>query len=243
MSSNISIASSDSDVFSVEQISNEPSPQRNNSPNILNSTEISHTHTARMPSVSSITSPEPQTLTIHNDSKEPAMPYGFGRQLPIVPPSLNDLNLPPNPLNILATMAVVTHTQDDNNDDYRPQSPEPYELSPILTPRWKSAPLTVGRRLTRRQTTTHFTPMTNPGEYFFCHQLQPRRRPESWKRNWASESPFQKEGECRSTSAKPAVRQSPQQRTSQVHQPRTRTSKTLKLIYELLNLWFFHLDI
>ena len=52
MSSNIPIDSVDSDVFFVEQISNEPSPQRNNSPNILNSTEISHTHTAGMPSVS-----------------------------------------------------------------------------------------------------------------------------------------------------------------------------------------------
>ena len=61
------------------------------------------------------------------------MPYGFGRQLPIVRPSLNDLNLLPNPFNILATMAVVTHTQDDN-DDYSPQSPEPYELSSISTP-------------------------------------------------------------------------------------------------------------
>ena len=61
------------------------------------------------------------------------MPYGFGPQLPIVPPSLNDLNLPPNPFNILATMAVVTHTQDDN-DDYSPQSPEPSDPSATLTP-------------------------------------------------------------------------------------------------------------
>ena len=36
-------------------------------------------------------------------------------------------------------------------------------------------------------------------------------------------------------SAKPAVRRSPQQRTSQVHQIRIRT---FKLTYELLNLWF-----
>ena len=62
------------------------------------------------------------------------MPYGFGRQLPIVPPSLNDLNLPPNPFNILATLTVVTHTQDENHDNYSPQSPEPSESSPISTP-------------------------------------------------------------------------------------------------------------
>ena len=62
------------------------------------------------------------------------MPYGFGRQLPIVPPSLNDLNLPPNPFNILATMTVVDHTEDDNNDGYSPQSPDPSDPSPISTP-------------------------------------------------------------------------------------------------------------
>ena len=61
------------------------------------------------------------------------MPYGFRRQLPIFPPNLNDLNLPPNPFNILNTMAVVTHNQDDNNE-YSPQSPEPSDPSPISTP-------------------------------------------------------------------------------------------------------------
>ena len=129
MSSNTSTISEDSDVFFVEHISNEPSLQRSNSRNILNSTEISHTHTAWMPSVSSIASPEPQILTIHDDSNEPTMPYGFGWQPPIVPPSLNYLNLPPNPFNILATMAVVNHTEDGNNDKYSPQSPKPYLIN------------------------------------------------------------------------------------------------------------------
>ena len=62
------------------------------------------------------------------------MPYGFGRQLPIVPPSLNDLNLPPTPFNFLATMAVENHTEDSNDANYSPQSPEPSKPSPILTP-------------------------------------------------------------------------------------------------------------
>ena len=128
-SSNNSMASSDSDVFFLEQISNEPSPQRNNSPNILNSAELSEQHTARIPSVSSIASPEPQIFTIKDDSNERIMPYGFGRQLP----SLNDLNLLPNLFNILNTMTVVTQTQDDN-DEYSPQSPDPSDLSPISTP-------------------------------------------------------------------------------------------------------------
>ena len=130
----ISMASDDSDVFYVEQSSTEPSPQRHNTPNILNSTKVSEQHTARMPSVSSIASPQPQIITINDDSNEPTMPYGFGRQLPIVPPSLNDLNLPPNPFNILATMAVVDYTDDDNNDGYSPQSPDPSDPSPISTP-------------------------------------------------------------------------------------------------------------
>ena len=131
---NISLASDDSDVFYVEQSSTEPSPRRHNTPNILNSTELSEHHTARMPSVSSIASPQRQIFTIDDDSNEPTMPYGFGRQLPIVPPSLNDLDLPPNPFNILATMAVVTPTHDDNNEGYSPESPDPSVPSSISSP-------------------------------------------------------------------------------------------------------------
>ena len=88
----------------------------------------------RMPSISTIASPHPYIVTINDDSNEPTMPYGFGRQLPIVPPSVNDLNLPPNPFNILATMAVVHKTQNTHDDNYSPQSPEPSELSSISSP-------------------------------------------------------------------------------------------------------------
>ena len=133
MSSNNSLDSTDSDVFYVEQISNEPSPRRNNSPNILISTKLSEQHTGRMPSVSSIASAEPRIFTIDDDSNEPTMPYGFGRQLPNIPLSLNDLNMPPKPFNILATMAVANNTEEANDDNYSPQSPEPSELSPIST--------------------------------------------------------------------------------------------------------------
>ena len=87
-----------------------------------------------MISISTIASPERQIVTIDDDSNEPTMPYGFGRQLPIVPPSLNDLNLPPNLFNILATMAIAPNTGDANDDNYSPQSPEPSEPSPISTP-------------------------------------------------------------------------------------------------------------
>ena len=134
MSSNVSIDSIDSDVFYVEQLSNESSPQRKNNPIILNSTELSEHHTAAMASISSIASPEPHICTINDDSNEPTIPYGYGRQLPIVPPSLNDLNLPPNPFNILATMAIANNNEGTNDDIYLPQSSEPSEPSPISTP-------------------------------------------------------------------------------------------------------------
>ena len=134
MSSNISLDSTDSDVFYVEQISNEPSPQRNNSPDILNSTERSEHHARRIPSISTIASPQPHFFTSNDDCNEPTIPYGFGRQLPIVPPSLNDLNLPPNPFNIVATMAIANNTGDVNDNNYSPESLEPSEPSPISTP-------------------------------------------------------------------------------------------------------------
>ena len=129
MSSNISRDSTDSDVFYVEQISNEPSPQRNNSPDILNSTELSEHHATRMPSISMIEYPQPYIFTINDNSDEPTIPYGLERQLPIVPPSLNDLNLPPNPFNILATMAIANNNDEAGDDNYIPQSPEPSEPS------------------------------------------------------------------------------------------------------------------
>ena len=44
--------------------------------------------------------------------------------------------------------------------------------------------------------------------------------------------------DCRSTSAKPAVRRSPQQRTSQVHQEGNKTAETLKLTYS--NIYLNH---
>ena len=79
--------------------------------------------------ISSVASPEPRIVTLDSDSNDPTIPYGFGSQQPIVPPSLNDLNLPPSPFNVLATMAVVRV-----GDAYSPQSPEPSIPSQISTP-------------------------------------------------------------------------------------------------------------
>ena len=87
-----------------------------------------------MPSIFTIASPQPYIFTINDDSNEPTIPYGFGRQLQIVPPSLNDLNLPPNPFNIVAIMAIANNTGEANDDNYSPQSPKPSEPSPLSTP-------------------------------------------------------------------------------------------------------------
>ena len=134
MTLSLSINWTDSDVFYVEQSSNDQSLPRPKTPIVLKSTDMSGNETGEMPSISSITSPEPQILTIDSDSNDSTMPYGFGRQLPIIPPSLNDLNLPPNPFNVSATMAVVNPTEDGYNDDYSPQSSEPSDPSPVSTP-------------------------------------------------------------------------------------------------------------
>ena len=125
---NISLDSSstESDVFYVEQSSVKGSPIRNNTPAILNSTEISG---AMEREVITISSTEPRIVTLDSDSNDATIPFGFDSQQPVVPPSLNDLNLPPNPFNVLATMAVVRV-----DDAYSPPSPEPSIPSQISTP-------------------------------------------------------------------------------------------------------------
>ena len=135
MASNLSIDSVDSDVFFVEQLSNEPSPQRNNSSNILNSTELSGVHVRAMPTISSVVSSKPDIVTLDDNSNEPTMSHGFGRQLPKIPPRLKDLNMPLNPFNILETRAVVIYTEDGNDENYSPSHQShlthPFSLPPM----------------------------------------------------------------------------------------------------------------
>ena len=134
MNLTLNSSSLESDVFYVERSSEEGSPIRNNTPAILNSTEISGAMERETITISSVASPEPRIVKINSDSNEPTIPYGFGNQHPMVPPSLNDLNLPPNAFNILATMAVVQQIPTQHDDNYSPQSPEPSIPSPISTP-------------------------------------------------------------------------------------------------------------
>ena len=149
MYQNLSLNSStDSDVFYVEQSLAEGSPVRYNTPAILNSTQLSGAIDPESITISSVASPEPQIVTIDSDSNEPTFPYAFGTQHPIVPPSLNDLNLPPNPFNVLATMAVIQQHQ-----AVSPQSPRPSGPSPISTPPMNLSMIEgVGRRHTLLQT-------------------------------------------------------------------------------------------
>ena len=228
MSSNISLDFTDSDVFYVEQISNEPSPRRNNSPDILNSTETSQHHAVRMPSISTIASPQPYIFTINDDSNEPTLPYGFGRQLPIVPPSLNDLNLPPNPFNIVATMAIASNTGDANNDDYSPQSPEPSLPSPISTP-----PMNVSayNSWETSYTTTDddtFLSSDEPRRIYFLppSPSPPPSPPRRQKRMLSLGMSFPKEG-----GVSQHIRRSPQQRTPQVHLAEVRDSDDTSNLY------------
>ena len=129
MNISLNSSSTESDFFYVDQTSTEGSPIRNNYPAIFNSTEISGVMEREVISISTVPSPEPRIVTLDSDSNDPTISYGFGNQQPIVPPSLNDLNLPPNPFNVLATMAVI-----QGNDAFSPQSPEPSIPSPISTP-------------------------------------------------------------------------------------------------------------
>ena len=164
MASNISIDSMDSDVFLVEQLSNEPSPQRNNSSNFLKSTELLGTHAGVMPTISSVVSPEPDIVTLENNSNELTVPYGFGRQLPIIPPSFNEMNLPPIRFNILATVAVVNPTGNGPDENHSHQSPESSDPSPVST-----TPMNVSK------TNSWETPHTTTADKTFYSEDEPRR--------------------------------------------------------------------
>ena len=219
MNISLNSSSTESDVFYVEQTSTEGSPIRKNSPAIFNSTEISEVMEREVISISTVASPEPRIVTLDCDSNDPTMPYGFGNQQPIVPPKLNGLNLPPNPFNVLATMAIIR-----GNDEFSPQSPEPSIPFPISTPPMNGS-------TTEGWDTTHIT--TN--EATFYTDDEPRRvywdisssdtfdynepgkvcvasspsstppPPRRQKRKLSTRMSFPKKGECRSTPARYAA--------------------------------------
>ena len=157
------------------------------------------------------------------------MLYGFGRQFLIVPQSLNDLNLPPNPFNILAKTAVASNTEETNNDNYSPQSPDPSELSSISTP-----PMNVSWETSYTTTDDDtFHSRDEPRRIYFLppSPSPPPSPPRKQKRKLSLGMSFPKEGECRSTSAKPAVRRSPRKMTPQVHLAEVRDSSDTSNLY------------
>ena len=116
-------------VIQGEDLSEQNSPSRNSTSAVLNSVQLSGAMARETHTFSFVNSPEPHFVTIESDSNELTIPYVFGKQHPIVPSSLNDLNLTPNQFKVLATMAVI-----QTDEEYSPQLPEPSNPSPISTP-------------------------------------------------------------------------------------------------------------
>ena len=113
----------------MEHSLEEGSPARTNTPAVLNSTQLSGAMARETSTISSVASWEPHIVTIETDSNEPTIPYGLGNQHPVVPPSLNELNLPPNAFIVLNNLVVI-----QLDEQYIPQSPEPSNLSPVSKP-------------------------------------------------------------------------------------------------------------
>ena len=128
----ITTKSSDLDVFYVEMSSGEVSPHRHNNPNVLNST--SKVHIRETFTMSSVASRKLNIITLGYDSNEPTFPHGFKRKTPLVPPSLNYLNLPPNRFNVLATTEVVRFTRPQSEERDSPLTQVPSGFSLISTP-------------------------------------------------------------------------------------------------------------
>ena len=222
--------SNDSESFYVEQSSNEPSPPRLNTPIVLNSTETSVNNSWEVITLSSISSPSPQTVSINSDSNERALPYGLGQQPLNIPPSLDDLNLTPNSFIILANLVVAKPTS-KRHEENSPHHWSRRNHHQCRRPQRTSAQLRDGRRHIRQRMTIHFNLMMNPAEFsFYPPVLPPAANSKNEKKNRALEWPSQKEGECRSTSAKLVDTCSLNRRTYQARRQQTKNS-TSKISY------------
>ena len=233
----ISPESNDSDLLYVEQSSNEPSPPRPKMPIVPNSTEMSGIITREKITLSSIAPPGPQFVSIDSNSNEATMTYGFGQQLTNTPPSLNDLNLPPNPFNILTTIAVANPTAEGHDKNYSPQPPEPSELLPISTPPMNLSP---DEEWETSQTTTEKITFYSDYEtrriYFLPSSPSPPPPPRKLKRKLSLGMSFPKKGECRSTSARLLDSPSFSRRTYQARRQQTKNSR-LKTSYTYITLF------
>ena len=187
----------------MEQSSNDPSLPRPYRLFVFYSTDMSGNHTREMISISSIASPEPQTVTIDSDSNEPTMQYGFGRQLPFILASLNDLNLPPNPFNILVTMVVVNPAEDGSDENYSPQSPEPSDPSQILRPPMNISTIEGWETPHTTMDDHKFYSDDESRRIYFLPSSPPPTPPHrKLKRELSLGMSFPENGDCRSTSAR-----------------------------------------
>ena len=103
--------STDSNVFYVERSSGEDTPARNNTPAALTTNQRSRAMARELITVSSIASLEPQIMTKESDSNKPTIPCGYARQVPIIPLSLNDLNLPLDPFSVMTSLSLAPITE------------------------------------------------------------------------------------------------------------------------------------
>ena len=130
-------SSTDSDVFDVERSSGEYSPSRNNTPDILNSTELSGAPAKEVITMSSVNSLETQIVTTESDSNGPTRPIGYARQQSIIPPSVKNLYLPINPFKVMTPISPApitkgqTHHPESND---MPIQEDVFDVSDISTP-------------------------------------------------------------------------------------------------------------
>ena len=119
MNRNLSLDSSptESDVFYMDRSSEEGSPITNNTPAVLNSPDLSGAMATQTASL------EPRSVPIYSNFNQPTFPYWFGNQEPIMPPSLNVLNLPYNPFNLLPTMVVIRKDKEYSRESMEPSGP------------------------------------------------------------------------------------------------------------------------
>ena len=96
--------------------------------------ELSEAPAREIITISPLASQEPQTVTITSNSNDPTNHYGYRRRNPIFLFSLNNLNLPPNTSNNLATIAVVPLREEQHKDGECFQLPVISEISSTSMP-------------------------------------------------------------------------------------------------------------